>query len=225
MISFSQSIQQVFQNHADPELAKPMQAYMKNLYTFYGLKSPLRRTLMKQTMSLYPKDLLLHVNDIARDLYKDHHRELHYVAIECVDKAQKYWNIHTIELLEYMITTHSWWDSVDSIAPLVGLYFQKFPEQRMTFITKWMASKNMWLQRICILHQKRYKAQTDQQLLFSLCIQLKESKEFFIRKAIGWALREYSYVHPHSVISFVHSHEFSGLTKREALKHLKSDII
>jgi len=225
MISFSQNIQQVFQNHADQELAMPMQAYMKNLFTFYGLKSPLRRSLMKQTMSLYPKDLLLHVNDIARDLYNHHQRELHYVAIECVDKAQKYWNIQTIELLEYMITTHSWWDSVDSIAPLVGLYFQKFPEQRMTCITKWMASKNMWLQRICILHQKRYKAQTDQQLLFSLCIQLKESKEFFIRKAIGWALREYSYVHPDAVISFVHSHEFSGLTKREALKHVKSDII
>lgn len=225
MISFSQNIQQVFQNHADQELAMPMQAYMKNLFTFYGLKSPLRRSLMKQTISLYPKDMLFHINDIARDLYNHHQRELHYVAIECVDKAQKYWNIQTIELLEYMITTHSWWDSVDSIAPLVGLYFQKFPEQRMTCITKWMASKNMWLQRICILHQKRYKAQTDQQLLFSLCIQLKESKEFFIRKAIGWALREYSYVHPHSVISFVHSHEFSGLTKREALKHVKSDII
>lgn len=225
MISFSQSIRQVFHNHADPQMAKPMQAYMKNLCTFYGLKSPLRRSLMKQTMSLYPNDLLLHVNDIARDLYKDQHRELHYVAIECVEKAQKYWNIHTIELLEYMIITHSWWDSVDSIAPLVGLYFQKFPEQKNTYITKWMASNNMWLQRICIIHQKRYKAQTDEQLLFAVCMQLKDSKEFFIRKAMGWALREYSYVHPDAVISFVHSHEFSGLTKREALKHLKSDII
>jgi len=189
MISFSQYIRQVFQNHADPKLAEPMQAYMKHLFTFYGLKSPLRRSLMKQTMSLYPKDFLLNVNDIARDLYKDSHRELHYVAIECVDKAQKYWNIHTIELLEYMIVTHSWWDSVDSIAPLIGIYFQKFPKQRMAIISKWMTSQNMWLQRICILHQKRYKAQTDEQLLFSLCIQLKESKEFFIRKAIGWALK------------------------------------
>ena len=103
MISFPQHIRQVFQNHADPELAKPMQAYMKHLFTFYGLKSPLRRSLMKQTMSLYPKDFLLNVNDIARDLYKDRHRELHYVAIECVDKAQKYWNIHTIELLDVVI--------------------------------------------------------------------------------------------------------------------------
>jgi len=95
----------------------------------------------------------------------------------------------------------------------------------MAYLTKWMTSQNMWLQRICILHQKRYKAQTDEQLLFSLCIQLKESKEFFIRKAIGWALREYSYVQTLAVITFVHSYEFSGLTKREALKHMKSDII
>jgi 3-methyladenine DNA glycosylase AlkD len=127
-----------------------------------------------------------------------------------------------IHLLERLITQNSWWDSVDLLAGhLVGVYFQKFPEQRVLFVQRWDESKNMWLQRSVLVFQLKYKASTNTELLFQYCRKYSESKEFFIRKAIGWALRELAKTNPDSVIRFVNETQLSGLSRREALKHIK----
>jgi 3-methyladenine DNA glycosylase AlkD len=145
-------------------------------------------------------------------------REGIYSAIEFAEKAHKHWEEEAIDFLTKLILHRSWWDTVDAIAPLIGIYFEKFPEKRDAYIAQWMESGNFWLWRICLLFQKRYKQDTDEQLLYALCVKLAGEKEFFIRKGMGWALREYSYVNPESVRDFVEKSPLSALTKKEALK-------
>ena len=124
-----------------------------------------------------------------------------------------------IELFELMITNKSWWDTVDLIATnLVGAYFKLFPEQIIPVTKKWMNSDNMWLQRTCLIFQLKYKEEIDTDLLTDYILQLKDTKEFFINKAIGWILREYTRKNPEWVIDFVNKYELSNLSKREALK-------
>ena len=126
------------------------------------------------------------------------------------------------KLYEELITTKSWWDTVDGLAAnQVGEHFQRYPELRGKCTKRWMASGNIWLQRTCLIFQLRYKKQTDFELMKSFIIPLAGSKEFFIRKAIGWALRQYSKFEPARVIDFVESQPMSHLSKKEALKLIK----
>jgi 3-methyladenine DNA glycosylase AlkD len=121
--------------------------------------------------------------------------------------------------LEFYITEKSWWDSVDSIVPSsLGSYFIKYPEQIEHYIPKWVNSNNIWLQRAAILFQLKYKNKTDVIMLFSIVEQLKGGKEFFVNKAIGWALREYSKTNPLLISDFVLNQKLSNLSQREALK-------
>jgi len=124
-----------------------------------------------------------------------------------------------IELFELMITNKSWWDTVDLITTnLVGNYFKLFPEQIIPITKIWIESDNIWLQRTCLIFQLKYKEEIDTDLLTDYILQLKDTKEFFINKAIGWILREYTRTNPEWVIDFVNKYELSNLSKREALK-------
>ena len=118
--------------------------------------------------------------------------------------------------------TNSWWDAVDTIADhLIGFHLQRFPELVPVSVAKWLASDNMWLQRTAILFQLKYKKKTDVSLLFHCIKEMANSKEFFIRKAIGWALREYSKTDAAAVQSFVASTELWPPSVREALKGIQ----
>ncbi|MBK7987751.1 MAG: DNA alkylation repair protein [Ignavibacteria bacterium] len=121
-----------------------------------------------------------------------------------------------------MILMTSWWDTTDAISSgIIGEYLRKQSQDRIrTYAEHLMKSDNMWLQRTALIFQRKYKDQTDKELLFSLCERLSESKEFFIRKGMGWALREYAYREPELVRDFVLSHSVSPLTRREALKDI-----
>jgi len=113
-----------------------------------------------------------------------------------------------------------WWDSVDVIAPkILGAWFKLYPEQIKPAIAQWLKSDNIWLQRSCLLFQLKYKEKTDTQFLTSVIDQLKDSNEFFIKKAIGWVLREYAKTDSEFVKEFVNSRQLSSLSRREALKH------
>lgn len=127
-----------------------------------------------------------------------------------------------LKTFEWMIQQNSWWDSVDTIASrLAGEYFKKFPQQKEAIVLGWSNHENMWLNRTAILFQLSYKSETDEDLLFQVIKQHLHSGEFFIQKAIGWALRQYAYTQPESVKQFVAANELKPLSKREALKHLK----
>jgi 3-methyladenine DNA glycosylase AlkD len=146
-------------------------------------------------------------------------RDWQYVAMEITGKFVKSAGPELIDLAEWMITHKSWWDSVDYVAPnIAGMLFQKYPEIKLQYIESWMQSGNMWLQRACLIHQLRYNKTTDSALLFTLCERLAGHPDFFIRKAIGWSLRQYSKFSPEAVIGFVNAHELSNLSRKEALK-------
>ena len=122
-------------------------------------------------------------------------------------------------LFEYMITTKSWWDTVDFIAyKICGAYFKKFPEDIPKYVDKWLDSGNMWLQRTAILFQLKYKEELDTEVLHYCISRLTGSKEFFINKAIGWILREYSRTNPVWVKNYVATHELAPLSAREAIR-------
>lgn len=218
MHQFVKMLLQEFEKNANPQRALEMSAYMKHIDEFYGIPSPQRKQFAKDILNSHGKDALLDWQEIILSLMDKGKREGMYSAIEFAEKAHKHWEEDAIDFLMILILHRSWWDTVDAIAPLIGIYFEKFPEKRDAYIAQWMESENFWLWRICLLFQKRYKNETDEQLLYAISVKLAAEKEFFIRKGMGWALREYSYVNPESVRDFVEKSPLSALTKKEALK-------
>jgi 3-methyladenine DNA glycosylase AlkD len=212
-------IEEKFQAGADPIKAQPMKKYMKNLFEFLGIPKPQRLLLKKELLKKERLPGVERLEEIIKQLWQLPGREYQYFGFELVEHYRKQLKEQDIDFLEYMIINKSWWDTVDFIAAnLVGPHFIRFPHMVGPYTAKWMASGNMWLQRTALLFQLKYKAGTDVELMFQIIGQLADSKEFFIRKAIGWALREYSKTDSAAVLNFVESQPLSNLSKREALK-------
>jgi 3-methyladenine DNA glycosylase AlkD len=208
-----------FEKHSNPSLAAQARAYMRNKSVFYGLTSPVRKQIVKEFLitSGYPRYGQL--EEVVHFAWEQPQREWQYTAMEITAKFVNKADQGLIDLSEWMITHKSWWDSVDYIAPnIAGILFKKYPEIKMQYIENWMLSENLWLQRSCLIHQLRYNNSADRALLFNLCERLAMHPDFFIRKAIGWSLRQYSKSFPDAVIEFVNNHELSNLSRKEALK-------
>ncbi|MFX3674846.1 MAG: DNA alkylation repair protein [Paenisporosarcina sp.] len=202
--------------------AKPMEAYMKHKFPFLGIKSPIRTEIMKDFFSNFhlPKDEVLF--EETWSIYTLPQREFQYAAIALLSKKMKYLTIEDLPFIEKMIIEKAWWDSVDSIAPIiVGEIVKKDRLNGELIMQKWSNSDNMWLIRSAILHQLKYKTVTNEKMLLEIMLKHADSNEFFIQKAIGWVLREYAKTNPEFVKQFVQSHELKPLSKREALKHFK----
>jgi 3-methyladenine DNA glycosylase AlkD len=218
-MDFVTQLETDFRQQADRNIAVNQEAYLQNQFELYGLPTPLRKEIQKPFLlkeNLQNKKELPH---IITELWSKPQREFQYFAIDLNRKYLKKIEFQDIELFELMITNKSWWDTVDLIATnLVGAYFKLFPEQIIPVTKKWMNSDNMWLQRTCLIFQLKYKEEIDTDLLTDYILQLKDTKEFFINKAIGWILREYTRKNPEWVIDFVNKYELSNLSKREALK-------
>ncbi|MBR9860226.1 DNA alkylation repair protein [bacterium] len=204
----------------NPSDAEQMYAYMKEQCPFYGLKATPRREIFKTV--LYKHEPIQNFEATAKGLFEEEYRELHMCGQELVFKNKKLWNENTIETLEWMIGKNSWWDSVDYIATTcVGHFFKKFPERKESITEKWNKSGKMWYERSSIIFQLKYKDKTDTDMLSRYILNKKDDKEFFIRKAIGWALREYSRTDPQFVLDFVKKHKLSPLSEREAIRNIK----
>ena len=149
-------------------------------------------------------------------------REFHQTAIDLLVKEfKKNFVLEDIQLIEKLIITNSWWDSVDTIAKyILGGYLLQFPSETLKVIERFSNSENMWLNRSAILFQLSYKEKTNFEILKSECEKHKGSKEFFIQKAIGWALRDYSRFNPNGVKEYVNSTNLKPLSRREALRLL-----
>jgi 3-methyladenine DNA glycosylase AlkD len=202
-------------------IASGAKAYLRNQYEFFGVKAPERRQLLAEFLKSHGLPDRSVFDAIMKSGWNHPCREMQYISMEIAFKMKKYFSIESIHLLEYLISNKSWWDTVDYIAPnLVSSYFKSFPDMQTVTIDRWMASGNIWLQRSCLLFQLKAKDKTDEDLLYKLIKDLAVHPDFFIRKAIGWALREYAKKRPESVLDFVKTTELSGLSKREALKHI-----
>lgn len=220
--TYIETLQAEFEKEQNLLKSLEQKAYLKNQFEFYGLSSPERRLVQKPFLVkayLPPKAAL---QDLVTELWNKPQREFQYFAEELVFKYHKEIEQQDIALLEYMITHKSWWDTVDFIATKpVGAYFKQYPELKKQYVEKWINSKNMWLQRTALIFQLKYKTELDTELLSYAINNLLGSKEFFINKAIGWILREYTRTNADWVTAFVEKADLSNLSKKEALRLIK----
>ncbi|MBF2028861.1 MAG: DNA alkylation repair protein [Oscillatoriales cyanobacterium C42_A2020_001] len=215
-----------FERRRNPEKAIAMAAYMQNRFPFWGIQAPEQGQIAKHIFPhLKPFVDQAWLEQAALLLYEQDQREYHYFAVNLLSKFGKQLTIAAMPTVEQLVVTHSWWDTVDAIASrIVGDLVLRFPELAATMDT-YSTYDNLWLRRVAILHQLNYKQETDVERLFRYCATNAESKEFFIRKAIGWALREYAKTDSEAVIEFVRDNRdrLSNLSKREALKRTSVD--
>ncbi|MCB9195423.1 MAG: DNA alkylation repair protein [Flavobacteriales bacterium] len=221
--NFISELRRSFEENSNAEIAAGQKAYMKDNFEFLGLKTETRRELAQPFMArehLPVKDLAL---DIVKECWGQDEREFQQFGQDFLLKFTKKLDLKDISFLEYLVTHKSWWDTVDVIATkAVGDYMKKFPEQRKKYVEKWCNQDNMWLRRTAILFQLKYKKDTDLKLLTYAIENNLGSKEFFINKAIGWVLRDYSRVDADWVLNFVENHPaLSNLSKREATRLIK----
>ena len=221
-MSFISDLETAFNKNRNPENAIPMAKYMKNLFSFYGIKAEERRSIFKEVCIANKDELNINSREIAWELFNKEFRELQYCGIEILMKNLKNnYQKNDIKLIEKLLVTNSWWDSVDTIAEnILGHYLIEFPKETEKVIERFSNSNTMWLNRSAIIFQLGYKKNTNYELLFSECKKHSKSKEFFIQKAIGWALREYGGTNPSLVINFVNATDLKPLSKKEALRKL-----
>ncbi|MBB4826749.1 3-methyladenine DNA glycosylase AlkD [Sporosarcina luteola] len=213
-----------FDAHRNEELAGPMEAYMKHQFPFLGIKSPLRKELLREQFAAYDLPLPEELFTEAWKLYHLPEREYQYAAIGLIEKMRKHLTTDNYSILRELIETKAWWDSVDSIAPtIVGHIVRKDRALGEQTMWEWANSDNLWVNRSAILHQLKYKGETDTDLLFKMIRRHADSHEFFIQKAIGWVLREYAKTNPQAVKTFVRENTLKPLSRREALKHIGND--
>ena len=224
MDTYSPKIIDAISTNANPAHAESMKKYLKNKFDFYGVKAPQLRDIAKPFLQKNNLPGISDIPAIVGNLWKHPQREAQHLAIELLKKYMKAEQEEWIELYEKIIVEKSWWDTVDAIAAwFVGNHFQRYPDQIQAYTSKWMNSENIWLQRTCLIYQLKYKHNTDFELMKSFILPLADSKEFFIRKAIGWALREYSKVEPQTVLQFVERHPLSPLSFKEATRLIKKN--
>ncbi|MDQ0200940.1 DNA alkylation repair protein [Neobacillus ginsengisoli] len=211
----------LFEENRNEANAGPMEKYMKDQFPFLGIKTPLRRELEKRFFNETGilKDPFN--QEFVSGLWEKKEREYQYTALDYLEKSLKKLEKSDLPFLESLLTTKSWWDTVDALAPKpVGQIAQKYPEVIGETIENWANHDNLWLRRAAILFQLKYKQETNEEILFQYILKNADSKEFFIQKAIGWALREYSKTSPTSVKGFIRNSPLAPLSIREGSKYL-----
>jgi 3-methyladenine DNA glycosylase AlkD len=204
------------------ENASVMEAYMKGIAPFFGIKSTERRELLREHIAMHGAPVLDELPAITRAAFACNEREMHYAAIDLLMKHAKKLAPEDLPWIEELITTKSWWDTVDALAiHVVGVILKRHPKVVAKWNRRWITSKDLWLNRTAILFQNRWKSDTDKDLLFANIDRHAAHTDFFIRKAIGWALRELSATDPKAVKEFVKSRSLSPLSEREALRKIK----
>ncbi len=217
---YYQLVRDTFRRAGSPEVAQGQMAYLRHQFEYFGLKMPAWMALTRTIIGAegIPDDADLQT--LARLCFADDHREMQYFALECVQRRLKTQPPEFVDFLEELIRTKSWWDTVDWIAKLTGMHFRRHPDLIRPVTERWMASDHLWLQRVCLIFQLMYKEETDAGLLFRYIRQVAGSREFFLQKGAGWALRQYSKTNPEAVRQFLAETRVSPLTRREGGKYL-----
>jgi 3-methyladenine DNA glycosylase AlkD len=215
------AVRSLLREHADPELAPGQQAYMKSTLPFLGVRvQEVRRLARAAARSCPPADLEA-LERAVRDLWDGAtHREERYAASELTALRMARGRFELLPLYEHIAVTGAWWDHVDDIAHRIADLHEMHPGPTAQTVRRWAASDDMWLRRLAILSQLGRRDRVDRRLLVDVIEPNITDPEFFIRKAIGWALREVARVDPGWVQTFADEHELSPLSRREALKHL-----
>ncbi|RSI45464.1 DNA alkylation repair enzyme [Streptococcus sanguinis] len=204
---------------ANPDDAVAMKTYMKNKFEFLGAKTPARRKLAKAFFK-QQTDFVIDWNFI-NEAWNNPYRELQYTALDYLEIRNKLLTPSDLPRLKKLAQTKSWWDTIDFLDRLVGSIIARFPETK-EIIVAWSCDEDIWLRRLAIDHQLLRKEKTDTELLEKILVNNLGRTEFFINKAIGWALRDYSKTNPDWVRAFIERHraEMAALSIREGSKYL-----
>ncbi|MDG4826814.1 DNA alkylation repair protein [Asanoa sp. WMMD1127] len=210
----------LFEADRDHARAVAMRAYMRDQFAFLGIMSPRQRELARQATAGTPRPTEADLLALAGACWARPEREYQYFACAYLRKHAGVLSAGALPAVRGLITTKPWWDTVDVLAarvvgPMVNQHAALIPE-----MDAWIADDDIWVIRTALLHQLFYKAATDTDRLFGYCARQAAHSDFFVRKAIGWALREYAKTDPAAVRSFVEATPLSGLSRREALKNL-----
>jgi 3-methyladenine DNA glycosylase AlkD len=211
---------------ADPARAPAMQAYMKSAMPYLGVPLPKVRLVCRDVFLAYPfADGETWRSDVLSLWHAAGHREERYAAIALTGhrKAKPFQTMDALPMYEEMIVTGAWWDYVDEVAGhRLGALLEAHPRPMRKAMLAWSRSPDMWKRRSSIICQLSFGASTDLELLYACIAPSLGSKEFFLRKAIGWALRQLAWHAPREVVRYVKAHEaeLSPLSKREALKNV-----
>ncbi len=210
---------EIFYENKNEENAFYMAKYMKNKFPFIGIKKPDRVALAKEFLKIKVKEKKIDWDFIYK-CYNMLEREFHYLAIDYMDKIKDLFTPDDMKNIEELIVTKSWWDTVDYINKIVGHIAMKYPEVKDQTIQNWIYSDNIWLKRVSIIFQLKYKEKTDTEFLKKAILYNSQTSEFFIDKAIGWALREYSKTNKEWVRKFIENNKLSKLSIREGSKYI-----
>ena len=204
----------------DPEKAGPMEAYMRHQFPFLGIAGPERNSLYKKYFPEAKKTKIIDW-DFVDTCWEKEPREYQYVAANYLKTMQSYLTENDLPKLERLVVTKSWWDTVDILDRVVGSLVYDKPELG-EIILQWSLSDNIWLRRVAIDHQLLRKEKTNVQLMEKILRNNLDQTEFFINKAIGWVLRDYSKTNPDWVARFIEKNKerMAELSIKEASKYL-----
>nr|WP_238842659.1 DNA alkylation repair protein [Vagococcus hydrophili] len=202
----------------------PMENYMKNRYSFVGVKAVARREQSKELISQSKKVSLEELFEMIRELYEREEREYQNVAIDMCEANFKRLSWEELEKYTKFIQEKSWWDTVDAWRKIYGLYIKKYPEDKEKVFDYFYGHDNLWMRRVAINLQLMEKELTNTDLLSKAIWYDIRTDEFFIQKAIGWSLRQYAKTNPEWVIAFVEENELTIFAQKEALKLLNKNL-
>jgi 3-methyladenine DNA glycosylase AlkD len=211
-----------YERARDPQRAVPMAAYMRDQFPFLGIPGPAQKAIYREVVAGLPRPGQADLAAVALACWERPEREYQYFACAWLRRHARVCGDDFIGTARHLIVTRSWWDTVDTLAAhLVGPLVAHHP-QLVTVTDAWLTDENVWLVRTAILHQLTFKEATDAVRLFRYCSVQAGHPDFFVRKAIGWALREYATTDPGAVRAFVAAHQsrLAGLSVREALKNV-----
>ncbi|WP_406728583.1 DNA alkylation repair protein [Streptomyces sp. GD-15H] len=207
---------------ADPERAVAMRAYMKDVAPFLGLTAPVRRTLSRTVLEGLPRPGEADCAAIALRCWELPEREYQYFAVDLLRRHVRHCSSGFLPVARHLVTTVPWWDTVDLLAAhVVGALVAADPGLTAD-MDDWIGDDDLWLARTALLHQLRFKERTDTGRLFGYCLRQSGHQDFFLRKAIGWCLREYAKTDAEAVRDFLarEGAGFAPLSVREALKNI-----
>ncbi|MFI6709586.1 DNA alkylation repair protein [Nonomuraea sp. NPDC050478] len=223
-MSLTDEVRLALRKAAEPGKAAAMRAYMKSAMPFLGVQAGPRRAALRQVFADHPLETAPEWRRAVLRLWREaEFREERYAAIELTGFRlyRDFQTLYTVPMYEEMIVTGAWWDLVDELAThRVGGLLAAFPETMRPLMLEWAHAGDLWKRRTAILCQNRFKARTDTALLYACIEPSLSDNDFFARKAIGWALREYAKTNPDEVVRYVRAKGISGLSRREALKNI-----
>lgn len=215
-----QEINELFEAHKDKENAKAMSKYMRDMFEFYGIAAPKRKKIYSEFIKREKKTKAIDWEFLDK-CYEDNHREFQYLVYDYLLAMKKYITREDIKQIRKYIVTKSWWDTVDFLCKVIGSIELKDAKVKELMI-KWSKEDNIWIKRAAIEHQLTLKDKTDNELLENIIKNCFGTDEFFVNKAIGWALRDYSKTNPKWVKNFIdkYKNEMNNLSIKEASKYI-----